>query len=46
MAYLEQRLVVVQMAEEVGAQTHHRAQARVGQRLRELLMPVLPSRKP
>ena len=35
LAGLEQRLVVLQVAEEVGAQAHHRAQARIGQRLRE-----------
>ena len=44
LARLEQRLVVLQMAEEVGAQAHHRAQTRVGQRLREQFgeAPALP----
>ena len=35
LARLEQRLVALQRAEEVGAHAHHHAQARVGQRLRK-----------
>jgi hypothetical protein len=35
LAYLEQRLVALQMPEEVGAQAHDRAQTRVGQCVRE-----------